>query len=458
MPLRTIPGTSTQYYLICVDENGVERPENGGTMLSDSIRARLADTTAPVTDVFLCSHGWQGDVPGAIKQYDKWVGAMASADNAADAATHRPGFNPVVVGVHWPSLPYGDEVMPGQGGVLSADDGTDIEAQIEQFASSIADTPKARKAIRVILESSAEDNGEGEELPDHVRTAYEILTREAKLVIGENNPGGAPGEEQGDFDADAVYADARSEAIAEGSADGATSGPALLGPSDFIRGLWTKPLQLLSFFKMKDRARAIGEGEGHELLVGFQKAAPLITRFHLMGHSFGCIVMSGTVAGTPAGPPLVRPVDTLFLVQGALSLWSYSPNLPVAPGKVGYFNRILAEKLVRGPIITTQSLHDTCVKSLYPAAAGVKRQVVLGDDFPTYGGVGRFGIQGIGNLGVETTMESSTHDYGFKPGHVYNLESSNIIKAKESLAVGAHNDFAHPEVAHVFWQAVLCVA
>ena len=42
-----------------------------------------------------------------------------------------------------------------------------------------------------------------------------------------------------------------------------------------------------------------------------------------MGHSFGCIVASATVAGPAAQRVLPRPVDSLFLVQGALSLWAY---------------------------------------------------------------------------------------------------------------------------------------
>ena len=88
------------------------------------------------------------------------------------------------------------------------------------------------------------------------------------------------------------------------------------------------------------------------------KASRPETRFHLMGHSFGCIVVSATVAGAPRGEKLPRPVDSLFLVQGALSLWSYCPDIPMARGTAGYFNRILEEGLVRGPIVTTRSRFD----------------------------------------------------------------------------------------------------
>ena len=116
-----------------------------------------------------------------------------------------------------------------------------------------------------------------------------------------------------------------------------------------------------------------------------------------MGHSFGCIVVSATVAGAPGGRPLPRPVDSLFLVQGALSLWAYCRRHPVAPGTAGYFHRIVKNGLVRGPIVTTRSSYDTAVGTLLSARrAGARSQLVLGDELPNYGGIGTFGIQGSG--------------------------------------------------------------
>ena len=144
---------------------------------------------------------------------------------------------------------------------------------------------------------------------------------------------------------------------------------------------------------MKDRARAFGESGAHALLASSQTAAPK-ARFHLMGHSFGCIVVSATVAGKAGGPALPRPVDSLFLVQGALSLWSYASDIPYAAGTPGYFNRIVKNGLVRGPIVTTRSTHDTAVGRFYPIGAQIRQQLVLGNDFPAYGGIGSFGIQG----------------------------------------------------------------
>jgi hypothetical protein len=144
----------------------------------------------------------------------------------------------------------------------------------------------------------------------------------------------------------------------------------------------------------------------------------------------------------------------MFLVQGALSLWAYAKDIPFARGTAGYFNRIIANGLVRGPIVTTRSVRDTAVGKLYPLGAKVKKQLLLGDDLPRYGGIGSFGVQGLGPIVADLPMGAVTQSYAFKPGRVYNLEASKIIK-NGGGASGAHSDIAHPEVAHAFWQAIL---
>ncbi len=60
-------------------------------------------------------------------------------------------------------------------------------------------------------------------------------------------------------------------------------------------------------------------------------------------------------------------VDSLTLVQGALSLWSYCSRIPVLPERRGYFHRLVSERLVRGPVVATMSIHDRAVGSFYSA-------------------------------------------------------------------------------------------
>lgn len=447
MPIETISNTELQYFLLAYNKDGQERTDDpdgvDGGVLSERVRQELRDQ--PITDVFFMSHGWKGDVPAAREQYTRWIGAMLECEDDLEKARQvRPGFRPLLIGLHWPSLPWGDETIPTEGvAVLSA--GGELEPLVDAYASRIADTLKARAAIRSILEAARLDP-DATTLSTAVRDAYATLFSESELGSGDTS--GRPGSDQDGFDPAVII----TEALAGGGEAAAGGVPGLLGFGDTLRDALLMPLRQLSFWKMKDRARQFGESGGRELLSRLQVAKP-DARFHLMGHSFGSIVVSAMVAGAPAAPPLPRPVDSLFLVQGALSLWSYASDIPYSPGTTGYFHGIVQHGLVRGPLVTTRSTHDTAVGRFYPLGAQLKRQLVLGGDYPAYGGIGTFGIQGI--AGVEDmAMQSARFAYDFSDGRVYNLEASDIIRHGDG-ASGAHSDIAHPEVAHAFWGAVL---
>ena len=446
MPIRTLPGTDLAYALVVYDENGNERAEPDGSKLSETVVKRLRDAAQPITDIFFIAHGWQGDVPAAIVQFDRWIGAMAAQDADRTAARDRPGgFVPLIVGLHWPSLPFGDEKIPGGGGALLSADSSDAAAQgdVDTWARRIADTPRARDAIAAIL-AAADSGGSAGAAPPELVAAYQTLFDESGL--GAGGSAAPPGADQEGFDPAAIITQTKAAAAAT------QRGTQLLGIGDTIGGLFLSPLRQLSFWKMKDRARAFGEGGAHALLAQLETVAPQ-ARFHLMGHSFGCIVASATVAGPAGGPDLPRPVDSLFLAQGALSLWSYASDIPYAKGSAGYFHGIVERGLVRGPIVTTRSTHDTAVGRFYPLGAQIRRQLVLDDALPAYGGIGSFGIQGLGGI-EDMPMRPTTFRYAFKPATVYNLEASDVIKNGSGVS-GAHSDIAHPEVAHAFWSAVL---
>ena len=228
---------------------------------------------------------------------------------------------------------------------------------------------------------------------------------------------------------------------------------ATLGVWGGLRDAALSPLRQLSFWKMKDRARRFGESGGHDLLSRLQRTAPT-ARFHPMGHSFGCITVSSAVGGAVDAPPLPRPIDSLFLVQGALSLWSFAAEIPYAKGKAGYFNRIIADRRVSGPIITTRSAYDTAIGRDDPLGAYLKKQLLLDQRFPAYGGIGAFGVRGL-PVAPDMPIQSVGFQYDFRGARIYNLEASRVIR-NGSGASGAHNDIAHPEVTHAFWAAVLC--
>jgi hypothetical protein len=143
------------------------------------------------------------------------------------------------------------------------------------------------------------------------------------------------------------------------------------------------------------------------------------------------------------------------LVQGALSLWSYCSDIPVKPGRVGYFRSLVGDRKVNGPIITTKSEFDTAVGKMYPIGAGIRRQIDFAPgQCPKYGGLGTFGARGPGLEIVDMEMLSVDGSYQFEPGKIYNLESSKFVcDGTRGGLGGAHSDIAKPEVAHAVWSA-----
>ena len=392
MPTRPITGTDLEYYLIAFDADNAERREPDGGLLSNLLLERLSDSAAPVTDILFLSHGWPGDLPAAIDRYDRWIDTLFALSSDREAIRRRrSAFKPLIIGLHWPSLPWSDQTTPtAKVGVLSDD--SIIEAQVDAYAARIADTPKARGALRAIFEEAAGKHPDAATLSPRLLTAYASLFAESGLQTGDQS--GRPGADQDPFDPAAIYVQARGDTL-------------------------LTPLRQLSFWKMQDRARRLGETSGHNLLGRLQAAAPK-SKFHLMGHSFGCIVQSAAVAGPPGAQRLPRPVDSMFLVQGPLSLSSYARDL-------------VSQQLVRGPIITTRSTHDKAVRHFYRLRTP--------------------DIQG-NRSAHDLTIQPLSHSYDFRDAHIYNLDASRVIR-NGSGPSGAHSDIAHPEVAHAFWAAIL---
>ncbi len=452
---ETLIGTSLKYYLIAFDANGKER-ENNGELISQKVVDILSESRQsgePITDVFFISHGWLGDIPGAKLQYDEWIAAMGK--NQADIEKMqqvRPGFRPLLIAIHWPSKPWGDEdlsaVSPDK--TIVSFDTTDNsqEELIEQYAQDVADTDAAREALRTIFTAAIEYSIPPETLPPEVRQAYEILIQEASLDNNED---------------DGESLDLKPETIYQALLAEEETQEISFGIGDAPKNKFLELLGYLSYWQMKKRARDIGETSGLNLLNKLQKIATETARFHLIGHSFGCIVVSAIVAGKKDSQ-LVRPIDSLVLIQGALSLWSYCFNIPRRANLAGCFSSIINDRKVVGPIVTTRSIHDNSVKTLYPIASrpgnwfmgqDIDFSVSTESEFPEYGSIGTFGIQGIDEV-ISLKMHPCEKLYDFQPGKIYNLESSEFIRhVINEKDEDAHNSIAKPEVAHAVWSAAL---
>lgn len=442
MTLRRIPGTDRQYHLIAYDKRGREEPDSDGTSASERMLADLADPANDVTDVFILSHGWQGDYQDAIDQYDRWLGAD-DPDTAGD------GIRPFVIGLHWPSKAWSDRtVRSAPSGLLGDEDEQDADAitvdeAVAEYAAALGDDPEVRDALRIVfdhvadIDPAAEASGD-DALPARVADAYRRIAASLDTDAEEPLLGG-------DWDPNTAFAEAAREQPAD---DG------LLGDGFFakLRDAVLTPLRQLTFWHHKNRARVVGETGVADLVRAIMAATP--ARVHLAAHSFGSLVVSGAIrgpGGTPKPPP--RPVDSLFLVQGALSLWAFSPSVPGHGGGRGYFAGLVSPKFVRGPIVATRSRWDYAVGRFYPLAVTASGEYLLGDHLPKFGGVGTFGIQGVPNAVELAPLRrgASSTDVVFTPGVVHNIDAQQVIAKREGV-IGAHSDLAHPELVRLAWR------
>jgi hypothetical protein len=446
MPLRHIPNADPPltYQLIVFDDQGNERREPDGSLMSERSLAAIREG---VSDIFVMSHGWLGDMDAALSQYDAWSKNLLSCKTEIEGIKRRrPGFKPVLIGMHWPSKPFGNESMEGSFAQLQteADWEPALEAAVQDWAERLGRSSEVQNELRTILSAQVTAD-DPEQLPMDVEDAYRRLDQ--ALGLGSAGEGAPPGADLPEFDPKAIFDAARTDETADLESGSFGS----LSPSSLLA-----PLRILSFYCMKDRARNFGEGGAHRLLIGMQDAEKAGgARIHLMGHSFGCIVVTGMAAGPITDTSQRKPVQSMVLVQGALSLWAYCDSMKYRPGTPGYFNRLIRRSRCEGPIVTTFSEFDKSVGRAYPLAAGMAQQQAFDvAELPRYGGIGAFGIQGLDAITTEREMGETNTKYAFKGGQIYNLDAHAYISGNQGQ-YDAHCDIAHPEVAHIIWQAAL---
>ncbi|ADJ45356.1 hypothetical protein AMES_3531 [Amycolatopsis mediterranei S699] len=417
MSEEKVPGhDDVSYHLLNFDAAGKERGDDSRHVLAE------AEAAQP-TDIFVLSHGWNGDVPAARAQYGAWIATMADCGADRERAHRLPGgFRSMLVGLHWPSRAWGEEEL----GTTSFDAGPSIgtEDLVTRLAARLGNGPEPIEAVRTIV-GSALDDIEPAYLPPDVQAAYDDLDRldEDTSAEGAREP----------FDAERTYQACRIE-----------DDPVSFG--GFSLGGILAPLRVLTFWKMKKRARLFGESGAATLVRDLQGCAR-DARVHLMGHSFGCIVAAAATAGA------TRPVASLSLLQGAMSLWSFSAEIPGRPGLTGHFRPLVTHHLVDGATFVNMSVHDRAVGTFYPLGAWSGHQVTFAaEGYPQYGGTGVHGIRGSGIAVVDHSDIAAVESLA--PGKVHNVDARTIIAANEGIA-GAHNDICHPEVGRLVWQAVI---
>ncbi|TDV40970.1 alpha/beta hydrolase [Actinophytocola oryzae] len=385
----------------------------------DRLAEAMADTRTPVTDVFLLSHGWLNTHTRALTAYEEWVRAMTDyfALRYFETEERRPGFRSLVVGVHWPSAPW-----------QPASASRSVEAEIAAYADVLGEDTVEDLAPLV---RRAREGADPERLTPADEDRFVRLDERAGLDLQQ--VGARPGNDRLDFEPGAIHADYRAT----------RPGPwaALLAP-----------LKVTSFWAMKRRALHIGATGVRTLLETLRQAdVSGNVRFHLVGHSFGAIVCCAALQSA------ARPVHSLTLLQGALSLWSCAAVIPDTRVD-GYFRPLVDLGLVTGSVVTTTSDKDRALRWFYRMAATTSRDYRLARPkrLPRYGAVGTYGLAGL-DAGVarHLTVERGRLRYGVEGGRVYRADASAVVTGGGFSVQGGHSDLVHPELAGLVWEAAM---
>ncbi len=411
-----------------------------------AVTAALSSTA--ITDLIVISHGWNNDTPEAEALYTSifnQVGAVLPLKNPACNAVRAKKV--LVVGILWPSKKFDDSsLIPG--GAAALGDGASDAVQAVDLLSQFLDSPDAEQALqrakslvprlgdsmdardefaRLIRAFMPHDANDEEPVIDpalYTLTGDELLRRLARPVrdAGPASSGGAA------------------------SYDGGAAG---LGDwfgkvADGARNL----ANLVTYYQMKNRAGAIGQSGVRDALARIRQdrpaSGPGALAIHLVGHSFGCRLVTAAAAGPDGAAPL--PVTSLVLLQAAFSHYGFAVAYDGTHD--GYFRRVVTDPAyVTGVVAITFTAKDKAVGLAYPLASRIARQIAaaMGDANDPYGGLGRNGAQKTPGAKVVTLAAPGT-PYEFAARGIYNLDSNQTI--------GGHSDLAHPEVAYALLSAM----
>jgi len=423
-----------------------------------ALTAFLAADPPPVTDLLVVSHGWNNDMQEARELYKELIGNVRAGLDAGwvDGIGER---EIAVLAVLWPAKKFAEKELIPSGAASAAslvsnaalrDELDDLKklfddprasrklAKARKLVPDLETDPDARQEFADLLRSLLPEEESGEEAPPewHTLDGDELLQRLARPVM---EPGDEPPP---DFEHGGAANVGRAEAGSGGAPEAAAAG--LFGAiAGGVRGGARQLMNLVTYYEMKDRAGIVGAKGLNPILRQVRKDHPDL-RLHLAGHSFGARLVTSAVAG--ATPDAALTVDSLVLLQAAFSHYGFAKNYE--RNKDGFFRRVIADKLVAGPIVISHSVKDRAVGLAYPLASLVAghEAAALGDRNDPYGGLGRNGAQRTPEVTDSILRETGGEAYRFAAGTVYNLNGDAIITD--------HGDVRRKEVAFALLAAV----
>lgn len=434
------------YFEVQFDKNGKAAVPNERTTLLDFVRQ------GAVTDLFVVSHGWNNDMGEARNLYDRLFKCVRDVLDSG-AVAGLAGRSYAILAVLWPSKKFADEelIPSGAAGARSAITTAHVMKQLDDLKGAF-DSPNADRVLAEAkglvpqLENSpAAQKRFGElirsllppRLTEEVDGASAFLTISGDELIKRLSkpvPIPAPTTAPGSGGATRIG----------GPTPGASGGGAA-GIGSFFSGVLSGARNLLNlgtYYQMKERAGVVGRDGVNPLLREIRALKPTI-RLHLMGHSFGGRLVTAAAVG--AENQSAVGVNSLMLLQAAFSHYAFAQNYE--SNKNGFFRRLVADRMVSGPVLITCTPNDRAVGLAYPLASLMAGQVAaaLGDKNSKYGGIGRNGAQKTPEA-IDGKLQAVGTTYGFAAGKFHNLSADKFIFG--------HSDICKNEVAYAALNAL----
>ena len=321
MPFQKIPELGIEYALIHFDDQGRERTDDPeGGVFSRTLLEKGATATNRRTSF---SSATDGRATCRRRSTSTTAGSARCGSSRPTDAAMGPQFRPLFIGLHWPSRPWGEEsfgAAPRRSGPPARGDRRPLLDAGE--SSTLAAATRSAAPLEVIFRAFEREPAAPCSRTKWSRPTASSPRRSAsppgKAAMRRAGREGAPLDPQAAIRAERMASAGESFGIAGTIKNGVLAG-----------------LRQVSFWLMKHRARTVGEQGMHTFVSDLQRACD--ANVHLMGHSFGCIVISSILGGPGGNGTLTRPVNSVVLVQGAMSLWSYAEDIPDSdkPGTSG---------------------------------------------------------------------------------------------------------------------------
>jgi hypothetical protein len=343
------------------------------------------------SDLLVMSHGWNNTMDDARDLYQRFFTQFCQTPGL-DATKYS------VIGILWPSEKFADaSEIPGGAAALGDNLEDDPEAQrayVDSLRAQLPNDPSDEDGMQQLFAMDGAD----------------LL----QMLAGSPVQSPPPSDDDDDM---------------EGGAQGILSG---------IRNAALQLANVTTYYIMKNRAGIVGAGAVAQALNGIQTNFPDV-RIHLIGHSFGCRLV------TSAAATVGKPVASMTLLQAAFSHNSFSPDFDDTH-EPGGFRNVIANGKVTGPILISHTIQDKAVGLAYAIASRIARQnaSAIGGANDPYGGLGTSGAQKTPEA-IDGDLEEAGATYSFAQ-KIYNLKADTIIMA--------HSDIVKPEIAYALLQAV----